>query len=761
MMFRKRPSPLAAFLARPAVPLGTIAVEGQPLDRLIAAETDIGVLDAAAARAEATGDMRWRMAIAERRLHLDHDPTRAANLAKWQLDHGHPDAAAKTLAGATGRTGASEPFRNALARVALAKGNRQVAEDWLSTPDLPAHRWVQAGWSLLSAGHWDAASRVLDDAPPQILSDPAAQILRLRARAVFEGPGAALDHLADRHDLFRPGSVIETDLRAQILMDQGRFAEALDILLPAIDARPDAWGLYALAENASAQSDQSDLLQPRVDRALALFPTHPQAVLRAANLAIDLAHLDVADDLLHRLRRLSDWDWQAARFGLLTLTASRADIETAYAEAVASGMPQGRVAPLLASYYYYYKASDGGLDRARALADPMLRDAAHDPSAQCLWLRLSIAAGQDAQALNHHASLPAGLRAMAALAPFTFLAQARAGDGAGAAAGWQRHLAQSGHIATNARSAHPQQVTMKWTGPRTGAARDVLVFLTVFNGIEFVDWFLDHYRSLGVGHFFVVDNGSTDGTFDALAKEPDVSLFQQTDSFRAAGCGVSWMNHLIRRFGVGHWCFLVDMDEAFVFPHMDRGRRLSDFLSFADDRGWRSIPAPMIDIYPDTLSGDGPAGNAFTASRNIDADYVRFPNEIPPYEFIQGGLRARLSGRSLMMTKAPLVKPDPGFAYLANNHQHTHLPVAGFSGTLLHFKFIGDILGRVDEAIERKEHFMAARFYRALRHPLDQGADGLSLLSEHSRRYETPADLLRLGLMRSVPDWDMWGNGHG
>jgi tetratricopeptide (TPR) repeat protein len=756
MMFRRRPSPLADFLTRSKAPIGTLSVEGWPLADLIAAETDTAVLDAAATRAAATGDMRWRMAIAQRRLHLGYDATRAAELAIWQLDNGHPDAASATLASATGKTGASEPFRNALARVALAKGNRRVAQDWLSTPDLPVQRWVQAGWSLLSAGHWDAARHVLDDPAPDIASNPAAEILRLRARAVFDSPEAALEQLSDRNDLFRPGSVIETDLRVQFLLDLGRFAEALDVVLPVIDAHPDAWGLYGLAEGASAQSDQSDKLQPRVDRALALYPTHPHAVLRAANLAIDLAHMDQAKSLLARLRHLSDWDWQAARFGLLTLTAPRADIETAYATAIASGLPKGRVAPMLASYYYYYKAADGGLERARTLADPMLREAAHDPGTQCLSLRLMLADGDETGALQHHAALPDGLRGMAALAPFGLLAQARSGDDAGAAMGWQRHLARSAHIATNARSAHPEQITMKWDG----AADDVLVFLTVFNGIEFVDWFLDHYRSLGVGHFFVVDNGSTDGSFEALTDQPDVSLFRQTDSFRAAGCGVSWMNHLIRRFGVGHWCFLVDMDEAFVFPHMEQGRSLNDFLQFADDRGWRSIPAPMIDIYPDSLAGPSKTGTPFEASRNIDADYVSFANEAPPYEFVQGGVRARLSGRSLMMTKAPLVKPGPSFAFTANNHQHTHLPVARFSGTLLHFKFIGDIMGRVDEAIERKEHFMAARFYRALRQPLDRAEDGYSLLSEHSRRYETPADLLRLGLMRSVPDWDLWDGGH-
>jgi hypothetical protein len=277
----------------------------------------------------------------------------------------------------------------------------------------------------------------------------------------------------------------------------------------------------------------------------------------------------------------------------------------------------------------------------------------------------------------------------------------------------------------------------------------------MFNGIEFVDWFLDHYRKLGVDQFFIVDNGSTDGTFEHLSKQPDVSLFLQADSFRKAGCGVFWINHLIRRFGVGHWCFHVDMDEAFVFPHMDRGRSLRDFVGYVASCGWSSVPAMMLDIYPDELGGP-PAGDPFKQSRNFDIDYTFFANELPPYRFIQGGVRARLSGRSLMMTKAPLVKATSGLAYLANNHQHTHLPVSEVTGALLHYKFIGDLLGRVDEAIEREEHFMGARFYRALRDPLSNPDGRTRLKSEFSRIYHGPDDLIEAGLMASSPEWDAW-----
>ena len=41
-----------------------------------------------------------------------------------------------------------------------------------------------------------------------------------------------------------------------------------------------------------------------------------------------------------------------------------------------------------------------------------------------------------------------------------------------------------------------------------------------------LDDFLRHYRALGVDRFVVLDNGSTDGSVDLLARQPDVDLYQ-------------------------------------------------------------------------------------------------------------------------------------------------------------------------------------------------------------------------------------------
>ena len=62
---------------------------------------------------------------------------------------------------------------------------------------------------------------------------------------------------------------------------------------------------------------------------------------------------------------------------------------------------------------------------------------------------------------------------------------------------------------------------------------------------------LDHHRGLGIETFFVVDNGSTDGSVEFLLAQPDVHLWTTEDSFGAAHCGTDWVLALIDEYGSG------------------------------------------------------------------------------------------------------------------------------------------------------------------------------------------------------------------
>src|SRR6185503_20551743 len=94
------------------------------------------------------------------------------------------------------------------------------------------------------------------------------------------------------------------------------------------------------------------------------------------------------------------------------------------------------------------------------------------------------------------------------------------------------------------------------------------------------------------------------------------------------------------------------------------------------------------------------AENLFSAHRYFDTDYRFARSELPPYTMIQGGIRQRMTRLALVMTKTPLVRVSPDFRYTECNHFTTHLPVADVTAALLHYKFVGDVAKRLEEAID-------------------------------------------------------------
>ena len=151
----------------------------------------------------------------------------------------------------------------------------------------------------------------------------------------------------------------------------------------------------------------------------------------------------------------------------------------------------------------------------------------------------------------------------------------------------------------------------------------IVALMAVRNEAERLPFLLQYHRALGVDAFAITDNGSTDGTLDYLAGEPDVTLYRTRQSFREAGCGMDWINAMVEAHSEGHWCLFIDADELFTFPHAER-LGLRRFCDHLDAGGWQGVFSVMVDMY-----GEGPvaetacrAGQSFLeACPLFDRDY--------------------------------------------------------------------------------------------------------------------------------------------
>jgi glycosyltransferase involved in cell wall biosynthesis len=90
--------------------------------------------------------------------------------------------------------------------------------------------------------------------------------------------------------------------------------------------------------------------------------------------------------------------------------------------------------------------------------------------------------------------------------------------------------------------------------------------MSVRNEYAKLPYLFDHYRRLGVDRFFVIDNGSTDGTRAFLLSQKDTHVWTTTESFKKAKFGSKWFEILLKKYGTDHWCLIADADEVFVYP---------------------------------------------------------------------------------------------------------------------------------------------------------------------------------------------------
>ena len=294
----------------------------------------------------------------------------------------------------------------------------------------------------------------------------------------------------------------------------------------------------------------------------------------------------------------------------------------------------------------------------------------------------------------------------------------------------------------------------------------ILLFAVLRNERIRIPYFLKYYRKLGVDQFFLVDNGSDDGSREYLTDQPDVSLWTTPNSYHSSRYGTDWLNGLLRRHAHGHWALVVDLDEFFVFPFCDTRpiRALTDWL---DTSGTRSFPAMMLDMYPKGPIGAQPyveGQDPFEIANGFDSgNYMISRNYFYGNLWIQGGPRARAffaddPENAPSLNKVPLVKWDRSYAYVNSTHmllpRRLNLTYAAkggeqASGCLMHAKFLSTFTAKVDEEMKRQEHFASSQEYRAY---AARDPDKVDLWTKWSEKYINWRQLEILGLM-SKGNW--------
>jgi len=309
------------------------------------------------------------------------------------------------------------------------------------------------------------------------------------------------------------------------------------------------------------------------------------------------------------------------------------------------------------------------------------------------------------------------------------------------------------------RIAKRREVSVVRLAPGFRKARHVLI-TTVHNEAHRIAYFLRYYRELGIEHFIIIDNRSTDGLRVMLEQEPDVSIFFARGVYRNARFGMDWVNGLLSKYCVDKWVVCADADEFLAYPYCDT-RSIAGLTDHLARHGQRSLGGLMVDMYSDRQPSENvcqSGGDPVAVCPLYDrSGYQSRFDPLSRTTWIKGGVRGRLffpdvwSGPAL--NKTPLVHWKAHFAYIKSSHelwpprlnQPTRLGEPRMTGALLHFKFLADFEGKLETETARQQHTVEYAAYTGL---LDRGGEvRVDFVGGSTTRYEGWRSLLRDGLI--------------
>jgi Glycosyl transferase family 2 len=293
---------------------------------------------------------------------------------------------------------------------------------------------------------------------------------------------------------------------------------------------------------------------------------------------------------------------------------------------------------------------------------------------------------------------------------------------------------------------HPNVEHVRGPEEVTYTMDELVVLCLVRNGRPYVSSFIEHYSSMGVKHMVFLDNGSTDGTVEALKSYDNVTVLQSMLPFKRYQ--MLMKQYLIERFGRGRWTYL-------------------------NENSYTAVVAQMLDMFPQEPVSDAVSDedeplkelHRFYDISNVrEQDYWEFPfvsgvgnvlanEEIGIY---RNGIQNTVFGTLPALTKHPLILLDGEVKPVDRSaHSVSNARIADLTCVLFHYKFTNHLYELIRDAARRENYMRDSGKQKKWLKVLEETPE-LLVKSDTSRELKDVNDLVENGFLIVSEEYMSW-----
>lgn len=288
---------------------------------------------------------------------------------------------------------------------------------------------------------------------------------------------------------------------------------------------------------------------------------------------------------------------------------------------------------------------------------------------------------------------------------------------------------------------------------------DPIIISVVRNELERMKIFFQHYRTLGVKQFVILDNGSDDGTLEYLSQQENTRVYRVLDSFQTQK-KESWIEKLLAMTGFDRWYMVIDSDELLDYVGSEE-HSVTEFIRKCEQKGLKRVLGFMLDMYSkDPLfSNNKSEGGLIDGLKYFDKNgYILNiagePGAKKLLDEIYGGPRHRMFGMDMTLSKQAIFFYEKESLYRSCHYMY---PLKKWGEVpclfvLRHYKFLPDDRKEFERRVLAKNFYNGSVEYRKIMEQISENNE-LGLYCDDSKEYENSNSLKELKYLDEI-DWN-------